>query len=350
MNLLEKKMNVLIQRLKVPEFLVVFACMTFLPFLYAGGEAGIISLRDQGHFYIGGVSTPPAENGSVQVYNQMYVGYQLPAQAQHPYPLVLVHGGGGQSTDWFSTPDGRDGWRDYFLAAGFDVYWVDRPGYGRSPTNVRYGELSDSANSSIINFLARSEHWPGNSADPEDESILTWLSSSPPGPYAGDPIAAANLSTLLDRIGPAILVTHSAGAAGGWMAADMNSDKVAGIISFEPGASNMTSDIRHGLTFQPALSEDFSPYEDSAGCEMQAPGSPARLVNYQNIPVHLVGSELGLTAGLPCAVKVFEQADVTVKYTYLPDLGFTGNGHFMMAETNNGELAQIFIDLAASIQ
>ena len=103
----------------------------------AGGEAGIISLRDQGHFYVGGISSDAADNGSVQVYNQMFVGYQLPAEKQHPYPLVLVHGGGGQSTDWFSTPDGRDGWRDYFLAAGFDVYWVDRPGYGRPPTNVR---------------------------------------------------------------------------------------------------------------------------------------------------------------------------------------------------------------------
>ncbi|MDG2177060.1 MAG: alpha/beta fold hydrolase [Gammaproteobacteria bacterium] len=341
-------MKILTNWLKVPGLL--FICLVFSLTLNAGGEAGIISLRDQGHFYIGGVNTPPAENGSVQVYNQMYVGYQLPAETQHPYPLILVHGGGGQATDWFSTPDGRDGWRDYFLAAGFEVYWVDRPGYGRSPTNVRYGDLSDSANSSIINFLARSEHWPGNSEDPADENILMWLSSSPPGPYAGDAIAAADLSKLLDKIGPAILVTHSAGAASGWMAADMHADKVAGIISFEPGASNMTGDIRKSLTFLPTLPEDFSPYEDADGCEMQAPGSLAKLVNYNDIPVHLVGSELGLIAGLPCAVKVFEQAGVEVKYTYLPDLGFTGNGHFMMAETNNGELAQIFIDLATSIQ
>jgi len=316
----------------------------------AGGEAGIITLRDQGHFYVGAESSTPAENGAVQIYNQMYVGYQLPAEKQYRYPLILVHGGGGQASDWFSTPDGRDGWRDYFVAAGFDVYWVDRPGYGRSPTNSRYGELSESANSSIINFLANSEHWPGNSQDPVDPGILEWLSSSPPGPYAGDDIAAEDISKLLDRVGPAILITHSAGAASGWLAADRNADKVAGVIAFEPGASNMTSGIRKGLAFEPPLTEEFTPWTDDEGCEMQPRRSPSKLVNYSNIPVHLVGSELGLIAGLPCAVKVFEQAGVNVKYTYLPDLGFKGNGHFMMAEKNNGEIAQIFIDLAASIK
>ena len=318
--------------------------------VFAGGEAGIISLRDQGHFFVGGQSTEAADNGSVQVYNQMFVGYQLPAEKRHPYPLVLVHGGGGQATDWFSTPDGRDGWRDYFLAAGFDVYWVDRPGYGRSPTNVRYGDLSESANSSIINFLARSNHWPGDSQDPQDPSILMWLSSSPPGPYAGDAIASAAIAELLDQIGPAILVTHSAGGASGWLAADANHDNVAGIIAFEPGASNMVHEIRSGLTFEPPLADNFVPVADGEGCEMQAEGSPSQLINFADIPVHLVGSELGLIAGLPCAVKVFTQAGVAVNYTYLPDLGFTGNGHFMMAEKNNGELAQIFIDIADSIE
>lgn len=331
-------------------FSILFASIANSAFLQAGGEAGVISLRDQGHFYVGGEMSEPAENGSVQIHNQMFVGYQLPAQTIHPYPLVLVHGGGGQATDWFSTPDGRDGWRDYFLAAGFEVYWVDRPGYGRSPTNIKYGELSESANSSIINFLANSEHWPGDSSNPTDPSILMWLSSSPPGPYAGDTIAAENISKLLDRIGPAILVTHSAGAASGWLAADLNPENVAGIIAFEPGASNMTSGIRKGLTFSPALPDDFEPVTDADGCEMQAPANPSELISFSNFPVHLVGSELGLIAGLPCAVKVFSQAGVDVKYTYLPDLGFHGNGHFMMAETNNGEIAGLFIDIADSIK
>ncbi|MDT8397512.1 MAG: alpha/beta fold hydrolase [Pseudomonadales bacterium] len=317
----------------------------------AEGEAGPINLRGQGHFYVGLKVSEPAENGAVQVKNQMFVGYQLAAERRHPYPLILIHGGGGQSTDWFSTPDGRDGWRDYFLAAGFDVYWIDRPGYGRSPTNPAYGELSGSANSGIISFLATSEHWPGG--DPRnhrDPNILAWLASSPPGPYAGNEIAAADLALLLERVGPAILITHSAGAVTGWWGADANPAKVAGIIAIEPGASNITSAIRSGLTFTPPLPADFAAQADADGCELQAPGKISKLSTYAHIPVKLVGSELGLISGLPCAVKAFTQAGVKVDYTYLPDLGLKGNGHFMMAETNNGDIAQVIIKLAAGIK
>jgi pimeloyl-ACP methyl ester carboxylesterase len=285
----------------------------------------------------------------VQIKNQSYVGFQLPAEKKHPYPLILIHGGGGQSSDWFSTPDGRDGWRDYFVAAGFDVYWVDRPGYGRAPANAGYGEMH-AGNSQIITFLAASKHWPGDLTNHTDPTILAWLASSPPGPYAGNLAAANGISELLDRVGPAILVTHSAGAESGWWAADMNPGKVAGIIAIEPGASNVTTQMRGGLTFEPALPQDFTPVKDQQDCELQGTEPASQLVNYRDIEVHLVGSELGLIAALPCAVKAFSEAGVDVKYTYLPDLGFTGNGHFMMAETNNGDLAGAIIKLAAAIE
>ena len=64
---------------------------------------------------------------------QMYVEYMIPTQVRHPFPVVLVHGGGGQGTDWMGTPDGRPGWFQYLVQDGFKVYVVDRPGHGRSP-------------------------------------------------------------------------------------------------------------------------------------------------------------------------------------------------------------------------
>lgn len=315
----------------------------------AEGEAGILSLRAQGHFYVGLDVGATAASDALEIKNQMYVGFQLPAERKHRLPLVLVHGGGGQSTDWFSTPDGRDGWRDWFLADGFDVYWVDRPGFGRSPTNLDYGELKEGGNTRITSFLARAEHWPGDSAEPTDPSLLAWLASSGPGPYAGNAIAARDLAELLERIGPAILITHSAGAIAGWWAADLNPAKVAGIIAIEPGASNVVSAMRKGLSFEPALPEDFTPSKDAGDCELQG-DTPSRLPGWRHIRVHLVGSELGLSASLPCAVKAFKQAGVAAQYTYLPDLGFRGNGHFMMAETNNGDLARVIIGLAEEME
>ena len=66
----------------------------------AAGEAGPISLRDQGFFWVGvrskAVETPPRGGGApvrgTSIDGQMYVGFQLPARKRHPYPLVLVHG------------------------------------------------------------------------------------------------------------------------------------------------------------------------------------------------------------------------------------------------------------------
>ena len=329
--------------LPVALFLLLFALIP-LP-AHAEGEAGIISLRGQGHFFVGIETTPPEENGSVQVHSQMYVGFQLVAEPRHPYPLVLVHGGGGQATDWFSTPDGRDGLRDYFLAAGFDVYWVDRPGFGRSPTNRRYGQLGDSTSTGIITFLAQSEQFAGDPSHHTDPVILNVLASSSPGPYGGDHLAAHNLSLLLERIGPAILVTYSSGAISGWWAADQTPDKVAGILAIEPASSNITSSLRKHLTFTPPLPDNFESREDADGCALQPVDSVSALPRLQNTPVHLVGGELGLIRGLPCSVKAFRQAGVKADYTYLPDKGVKGNGHLILGELNIGEVASTLIEI-----
>ncbi len=64
---------------------------------------------------------------------QMYVEYMVPTRVRKPFPIVLVHGGGGQGLDWMGTPDGRPGWFQYLAAEGYRVYVVDRPGHGRSP-------------------------------------------------------------------------------------------------------------------------------------------------------------------------------------------------------------------------
>lgn len=336
-------------RLTKPLWLMLSALLAFSPSVMAAGEAGPISLRDQGNFFVGIETTEPESNGAVHVQNQVYVGYQLVAEPQHKYPIILVHGGGGQASDWFTTPDGRDGWRDYFLTAGFDVYWIDRPGYGRSPINTNYGELRESASSSIISFLAQSEQFPGDPNNHTDPIILEMLASSPPGPYGGNQLAAKNLSLLLDRVGPAILVTYSAGAISGWWAADLNPDKVAGIVAVEPASSNITSNLRKQLAFEPPLAEDFEAVEDAEGCDAQPADNVSSLPSFRDIPIYLIGAEFGLIRGLPCSVKTFQQAGVDARYIFLPDLGIYGNGHLLPNELNNGETAGVIIDIMAKI-
>src|SRR6059036_1743384 len=60
----------------------------------------------------------------------MYVEWSGAEPAGSP-SLVLIHGGGGQGTDWLGTPDGRRGWAPELAARGHRVYVIDRPGHGR---------------------------------------------------------------------------------------------------------------------------------------------------------------------------------------------------------------------------
>ena len=101
-----------------------------------------------------------------------------------------------------------------------------------------------------------------------------------------------------------------------------------------------------GKTSNPALPANFSGVEAADGCMMQAQGSVSRLTSLAGKPVAMVGSQQGLTQamGMECATSILTQAGVDASFVYLPDLGLVGNGHFMMAETNSGEIAAVIIE------
>ena len=70
--------------------------------------------------------------GKTYVTDQMYVEERVPARRTHPYPIVMVHGGTMSGVNFTGTPDGREGWAQYFVRQGYAVYVVDQPGRGRS--------------------------------------------------------------------------------------------------------------------------------------------------------------------------------------------------------------------------
>ena len=56
----------------------------------------------------------------------------IPARRRHPYPIVMVHGGSQTGTNFTGTPDGREGWAQYFVRRGYAVYVVDQVARGRA--------------------------------------------------------------------------------------------------------------------------------------------------------------------------------------------------------------------------
>jgi pimeloyl-ACP methyl ester carboxylesterase len=350
---------------KSTKALLASTALLFAGVASAGGEAGPISLRDQGFFWVGARTVPvqsgrPGPNGApaapgTGVQGQMYVGFQLVANKRHPYPLVLVHGGGGQATDYMGTPDGRDGWLDYFLTAGYDVYFVDRPAHGRSPNNVYYGALGPQPTAETIAnvFTLQSKQYPGGGAANTKE-VIQHTASSEPGPTVPNKVLQENLAELLDRIGPAILVTHSAGGPSGWLAMAARPDKVKAVLAIEP-AMGITDNLAPLITFKPALAEgeklalEEQPAEGAglSKCQIQPKASVHTVPAYAGKPVLFVvspNSSPMFTPTVHCSVHTLNQLGANAKLARLVDYGLQGNGHFMNEELNNGDIAKkVFI-------
>ena len=89
-----------------------------------------LSIARQGYLFAGGKYS---NSNSAQVMSgQLYAEFQIPSKLAHPWPVVMIHGGSQSGTNFTGTPDGREGWAQFFLRQGYAVYVVDQPGRGRA--------------------------------------------------------------------------------------------------------------------------------------------------------------------------------------------------------------------------
>jgi pimeloyl-ACP methyl ester carboxylesterase len=353
-----------------------------------------LDLAEWSYFWVG-VDRADLASGTVVNGRQMYVESWIPAQVKHPYPIVLVHGGGGQGLDWMGTPDGRPGWATFLAQEGYRVYVVDRPGHGRSPfhplthtafpptagplENIsgRFTPPNPTANSKPLPFQHFHNQWVGEGTV-GSKDLDQFVASQGgafvqiPGPPAapGTPNPAQNQMTalahqawrergalLLDKIGPAIIMTHSAGGPFGWLVAEIRPNLVKGIIAVEGGGQSFTGANVWGMSTIPVaydppvkdvselkLVDVPSPEEGVAPYKLQA--APARkLKNLQGIPIVIVTSEGSFASpGNPGAVAYFKQAGCQAEEMRLTKLGIHGNGHMMMVERNNRQVLQPILD------
>jgi len=79
--------------------------------------------------------------------------------------------------------------------------------------------------------------WPGDRTDPADPALLQFLASG--GPFAGDAtvrqrMEQERLVELLDKIGPAFVLSNSLGGPSGFLVADARPELVVGLVQLEP--------------------------------------------------------------------------------------------------------------------
>jgi pimeloyl-ACP methyl ester carboxylesterase len=265
--------------------------------------------------------------------------------------VVLVHGGGGQGTDWLSTPDGRPGWAPILVEAGWTVHVVDRPGHGRSPTlpGGRAAAPPPTLEMTAQVFAPGSDprhtQWPGPGG-PDDPAVAAMTASASPLPADGAAAQgtdADRLADLLDRIGPAVLVTHSYGALAGWLAADRRPGTVAALVAIEPPGPPFLSIPAIGLSLDWGLTTAALTYDPpvDAAAELSHE-TPGTLPNLAGLPIAVIEAEASpMGAGAGPVAAFLRTAGADAHHLRLAEHGVHGNGHGLMLELNNREALQV---------
>jgi pimeloyl-ACP methyl ester carboxylesterase len=351
------------------------------------GLSGCTTTASMGHptspsnrtfFYVGGTYT--GAPGKEIMQGQMYVEKLLPEKVRQPYPLVLVHGAAQTATDWMMTPDGRMGWADYFLSQGYVVYLVDQPARGRSAwhpdVNGKLRMYTAPQLETLFTASAQLGKWPqaklhtqwpgsGRRGDPVFDAFYATQVESLASDVETQELFQKAGGALLDKIGPAVLLTHSQSGLLGWVLAESRPKLVKGIVAVEPSGppfhnSSATNPKARAwgvtdipVTYEPSVTEPdqirtaVQAAPDGEGliaCTLQA--EPARkLVNFQNIPVLVTVSESSYHAPYDhCTASYLRQAGVPVEFIRMQERGIHGNGHMSMLEKNNLQVAEFLHD------
>jgi len=258
----------------------------------------------------------------------MYVQYFLPKVRKGSVPLLMWHGGGLTGVTYESTPDGRDGWINFFIRQGWDTYVSDAVERGRSGfassdvwsgdpifltyqdpyERFRIGEGEGSWNSDP----GKRKLLPGSQFPAEayenymKQTVPRWLST--------DAAILRGYLALIDKVCPCVLLVHSQGGNFGFLAAEQRPDKIKGIVAVESATAGKLENAAK-LKDVPVLMV-FGDYVD------QHP----RWATFKKID-----TEYG---------NAIKAAGGSVDWINLPDIGIKGNSHMMMQDKNSDQIAE----------
>jgi pimeloyl-ACP methyl ester carboxylesterase len=302
---------------------------------------------------------------------QAYVEYFIPQRlraGKATLPIVLVPGGTLIGAHFLTTPDGREGWADYFIRRGFPVYIVDPPGRGRAgfdpdafnnvrggsappATQPRIGAWDSSAwlewNAGPLPAPAHGAHDPsciGNDArDPAAPSVYCngdlmpaldpegyqhWLGALVPEvPVAGG--LEPGIAAALERIGPAIYIGHSAAGTMGGELANERPQLFRAVIGIEPQGDCMLPPTAalEGIAKVPTLSIHGIN-------QVGRPDTGPCLGTYRKI----------VEAGGDASYVSLPRLPRSPLFDRIPQLGIWGNDHIMMWDTNSDDIAGVLLD------
>lgn len=317
-----------------------------------------LSIKKQGVFSSGGTVTSPipgeydsaanwlstTREGNTAHVDHASVLYQIPAK-EKSNPVVFLHGFGETRTGWMATPDGREGWSDMFLRNGRGVFLVDQPRRGDAGNTVRMTSgFPDVKADDPMAYLPGDQAWythfrigrvapdryQGSQFPEGDEAQNQFFRQMTPNTGAYDEkLFGDALSEVLSDVKKitgkkTVYITHSQGGRVGWQT---DAENIAAIIAVEPGGTPVVG------------SEEYKKFLDA------------------KVPMLVIfGDYIGERGPNDIQSSAFwkavldQAADFASHYNAdggdaevwnLPEMGITGNSHFLFQEKNNKEIADL---------
>lgn len=341
--------------------------MTVAGIVLASGSAWAfnepVAIVDQGSFLAGGTvmhfQDGKDDSRRMDAADQTFAGdhayafYQIPDRARK-LSLVFLHGGLQSGKTWETTADGRDGFQNIFLEKGYKTYVIDQPRRGRAgrstvPATLTPGP-SDQYFFAQFRFGRNGTYFEGSQAVQGAAAMDQLMRQGTPDTGAFDAsLIADGVSAVFDRAGDGIMVSHSAGTESAVLTA-IRSEHVKGLAAFEPW---------NGWIFPegeaPAVIKTSSNFGDLTPTVV----SKAEFERLTQIPIVVYfgdyipdkpvdnGNLDSWRARLQVAriwIDCINKHGGDATLVHFPEIGVTGNTHFIISDRNNDVIAGHFAD------
>jgi hypothetical protein len=283
-----------------------------------------LRIAETGGFHIGGQGDP--------VEGQVYVSYTRLAEPRGRYALVAWPGGGLTGASFDDAPDGRPGWRWLFLSRGHDVLVCDGVGAGRAGWHPRSAEPLIRGKAALWELFRIGP--PGSYArDPAERrpyqdtrfpvtAFDEFARQVVPVNRDGLTIRQRGYDDLVRKVGPCVLLTHSAAGPYGMRAALAAPRLLRAHIAIEPsGAPDLSQVDITSLRHIPHLFI-WGDHLDDDGWRQEYDSAHG---------FHRALLDDGGTSD----------------WIDLPGQGIRGNSHLLMMDDNSGEIAGMICDWLA---
>ena len=253
-------------------------------------------------------------------------------------------------------PDDREGYESILLRRSWSTYLIDQPRMGRAGKSSVAFTYTPTPGDNQSYHAFRLGVYPNffpNSQFPHDPASLDHFFRQGASNGPGDQNVSTNaVAALFDKIGPAILITHSASGPLGLLTA-MKSSNIKAIVEYEPsnyvfpeGEVPTPLPLSNGTSLSPGQVVPLADFLKLTKIPVQfifgdnIPTSPNPIIALDNWRVRLIYAQQ--------LIDTINKHGGDAQLIHLPDIGIQGNSHFVFTDLNNVQIADLLSDYLKS--